>query len=101
MPRTLSGKVDRRALPEMAEAASETTQDVEPRTPVEEMLAGIWMQLLPVKRVATTDNFFQLGGHSLLAAQLLAHIRDNWKVHLPLRSLFDASSLSALAGQIE
>src|SRR5262249_367456 len=70
---------------------------VAPRTPVEEMLAGIWQELLHVERVGVTDNFFELGGHSLLATQVVSRLRSALAVDIPLRSLFEQPAGAGLA----
>ncbi|MFN2416202.1 MAG: amino acid adenylation domain-containing protein [Pyrinomonadaceae bacterium] len=98
LPRTLSGKVDRRALPRPEQARSERGAPyVAPRTPVEEALADIWGQVLGIKRVGVHDNFFVLGGHSLMATQLLSRIRGAFDVELPLRSLFEGPTVAEQA----
>jgi len=74
---------------------------VGPRTPGKEILAGIWSQLLNLKKVGIHDNFFDLGRHSLLIAQLLAKVRESFQVELPLRVLFEAPSVASLAEKIE
>jgi amino acid adenylation domain-containing protein len=77
LPLTPNGKIDRRALPvpDTSRPFGEGAY-VAPQTPVEEMLAGIWAQVLEVKQVSIHDNFFDLGGHSLLATQLISRLRD-------------------------
>jgi amino acid adenylation domain-containing protein len=98
LPRTISGKVDRRALPRPAdEHARRGAEYVAPRTPIEAELAAIWCQVLNVERVSVEHNFFELGGHSLLATQLLARVRAAMQVELPLRSLFAAPTVAGLA----
>jgi acyl carrier protein len=102
LPLTASGKVDRRALP----APDWTREQVEqvyvaPRTPVEEMLAGIWSQILGAERVGIHDDFFELGGHSLLATRVMARVRDDFHMGLSLRSLFEAPTVAGLASLIE
>ncbi len=98
LPLTPSGKLDRRALPVPEQTRPELEEKlVAPRTPVEEVLAGIWAQVLGVGRVGIDDNFFELGGHSLLATRVVSRIRETFKVEVPLRSLFDAPTLSTLA----
>jgi amino acid adenylation domain-containing protein len=101
LPLTPNGKVDRAALPEPAEVATEADGPATPLTPVEELLAGIWARTLGVAEVRADDNFFELGGHSLLAAQVAARVRQSFPVELPLRSLFETPTLRALAAQLE
>jgi amino acid adenylation domain-containing protein/thioester reductase-like protein len=100
-PLTPNGKVDRRALPKPDLETVFLEKYVAPRTPVEEMLALLWAQVLKVEQVGIYDNFFELGGHSLLATQLVSRIRTSLKVELPLRSLFAASTITELAPFIQ
>jgi acyl carrier protein len=72
-----------------------------PRTLIEAKLAVIWAQVLGLKRVGINDDFFELGGHSLLATQVMARLHEAFRVELPLRSLFEAPTVAALAEQIE
>ena len=99
MPLTANGKVDRRALP--APEWSGSGQYVGPRTPVEELLAGIWADVLQVEQVGVYDNFFELGGHSLLATQVMSRVRAVFQIELPLRALFEEPCLEALAARVE
>jgi len=101
LPLTPSGKVDRRALPAPDLYSEITDKYVAPRTPIEELLAQIWAQVLKVEAVGIYDNFFELGGHSLLATQLVSRIRNILKVELPLRELFATATLGELALVIE
>ena len=94
LPLTPNGKIDRQALPAPSIAANFTDTLVGSRTPGEEILAGIWSQLLNLKKVGIHDNFFDLGGHSLLIAQLLAKVRESFQVELPLRVLFEAPTVA-------
>ncbi|WP_392535132.1 amino acid adenylation domain-containing protein [Nostoc sp. C117] len=100
MPLTPNGKVDRRALPAPDLHSERTEKYVAPRTPIEEMLAQIWSQVLKVEQVSIHDNFFELGGHSLLATQVLSRIRDRFKVQLPLHELFNTPTIAELAPSI-
>ncbi|HKU74233.1 MAG TPA: non-ribosomal peptide synthetase [Pyrinomonadaceae bacterium] len=97
LPRTISGKVDRRALPTPAQAQSEQQDLVAPRTPVEEEVARMWGELLGAERVSIHSNFFELGGHSLLATQLLSRVRASLGIQLPLRDLFAAPTIAGMA----
>ncbi|QMS92433.1 NcpB [Nostoc edaphicum CCNP1411] len=100
-PLTPNGKVDRRALPKPELDTALLEKYVAPRTPVEEMLALLWAQVLKVEQVGISDNFFELGGHSLLATQLVSRIRTSFKVELPLRELFAASTITELTPLIQ
>ncbi|NEQ48309.1 MAG: amino acid adenylation domain-containing protein [Leptolyngbya sp. SIOISBB] len=99
LPLTANGKVDRQALPapEMGRSRSEI---VLPRTPIEQLLCDIWVELLQVEQVGIHDNFFDLGGHSLLATRVMSRLRSRLQVELPLRDLFDAGTISRLAERI-
>ena len=101
LPLTPSGKVERRTLPVPDLHSEITDKYVAPRTPIEELLAQIWAQVLKVEAVGIYDNFFELGGHSLLATQLVSRIRNIFKVELPLRELFATATLGELALVIE
>ncbi|MBI3417727.1 MAG: amino acid adenylation domain-containing protein, partial [Verrucomicrobia bacterium] len=101
MPLTPNGKVDRRALPAPPSAGDDIAKEfIPPRTPVEELLAGIWSEVLKVKPVGRHDTFFELGGHSLLAAQIISRIRTTFAVELPMRTLFEKPGLADLAACI-
>ena len=97
LPLTPNRKVDRRALPAPDLYSEFKDKYVAPRTPIEEMLAQIWAQVLKVEQVGIHDNFFEIGGHSLLATQLVSRIRNIFKVELPLRGLFAAATVAQLA----
>jgi amino acid adenylation domain-containing protein/non-ribosomal peptide synthase protein (TIGR01720 family) len=97
LPLTPNGKTNYRALPPPDASAHAAEDYVAPRNALEEVLAGLWKDLLGVERVGVTDNFFTLGGHSLVAAQILAWIRQAFKVNITLRSLFAATTVEQLA----
>ncbi|MBV9108804.1 MAG: amino acid adenylation domain-containing protein, partial [Gemmatimonadetes bacterium] len=100
LPLTPNGKVDRDALPEpWGEASSE--DQVAPRTPVEEVLAAIWGEVLGRERVGANENFFALGGHSLLATRVISRIRAALGAEVPVRALFEAPTVAELAARIE
>jgi acyl carrier protein len=100
LPLTPNGKVDRRALPPPAFATSEENY-VPPRNDVEDVLAGLWSNLLSVPRVGIADSFFDLGGHSLLATRLVSRIREVFRVELPLRQLFETPTVAGLATALQ
>ncbi|HEV7518414.1 MAG TPA: condensation domain-containing protein, partial [Thermoanaerobaculia bacterium] len=95
LPRTLNGKVDRRALPRPPQRAE--PEAAPPQTPVEEMVAGIWEDLLGVDRIGRSDNLFELGAHSLLAMQFVSRLRRVLGFELPLRQLFQEPTVRGLA----
>jgi amino acid adenylation domain-containing protein len=95
MPLTPNGKVDRGQLQRM-EPGIEESSSSGPRTPIEEMLCGVWKEVLGVDRVGVDDNFFALGGHSLLAVQLISRLRDVFEVTLPLRKIFDCPTAAEM-----
>jgi amino acid adenylation domain-containing protein len=98
LPRTATGKIDRRALPapELSGTDAGGTY-VEPRTAVEKMLSELWSEVLGVERVGVRDNFFELGGHSLLATQLISRVREDFHVDVELRTLFEFPTVEGLA----
>ncbi len=102
LPLTPNGKADRRALlpPDGSGLGLEKTY-VAPRTPTEEMLARIWVQVLGVEQVGVADDFFELGGHSLLATRVVARVCDVFKVELPLRVIFETSTLAGFAQVVD
>jgi amino acid adenylation domain-containing protein len=105
LPRTLNGKVDRKALPALANAgdAGDTAVEPEPAgmSPVEELLAGILGQVLSREQVGRHDNFFEIGGHSLLAIRVLSRLRKSLRVELQLNELFETPTVAGLAPKVE
>ncbi|HEY0726768.1 MAG TPA: amino acid adenylation domain-containing protein, partial [Pyrinomonadaceae bacterium] len=100
LPLTPNGKVDRRALPAADDIKADSAHAA-PRTPVEELLAGIWIDVLKVERVSADDDFFELGGHSLLVTRLVSRAQAHFGVELPLKLFFEAPTLAAQAAQVE
>jgi amino acid adenylation domain-containing protein len=102
LPLTSNGKIDRKALPAPEQSRPELAKAfVAARNPLEEMLVGIWMEVLNLEQVGIYDNFFELGGHSLLATALVSRIRGAFQVELPLATLFESPTIAALAERIE
>ncbi|MCU0507750.1 MAG: amino acid adenylation domain-containing protein [Anaerolineae bacterium] len=103
MPLTPNAKIDRASLQRATLPAPDAGEDayVAPRTPTEEVLAGIWASLLGTARVGIEDNFFELGGHSLSATQLVSRVRNALDVELPLRALFETPTVAGLAATVD
>ena len=96
-PLTSSGKVDRRALPQPEALRPDLAKAfVAPRTAVEEVLAGIWADVLHVEKVGVYDDFFELGGHSLLATQVVSCAQQEYNVELPLYDVFREPTIARL-----
>ena len=101
MPLGANGKVDRAALPDPSDLASAESRFVAPRTPTEEAIAAIWMEVLKKDAISVTDDFIALGGHSLLAIRVLGKLSRRFGVRLPLRTLFDAPTVAQLAETVD
>ncbi|MCP4661295.1 MAG: AMP-binding protein, partial [bacterium] len=105
LPLTPNNKVDRAALgrqdlPELTGAEVETAF-VAPRTPTEEVMAGIWSRILQLEGVGVDHDFFELGGHSLLATQVISRVRETFQREIPLRQLFETPTVAGLAEVVE
>jgi acyl carrier protein len=100
IPLTRNGKVDRARLPE-PERQAEAYSHVGPHTVAEEVMAGIWTEVLRLERVGVEDNFFQLGGHSLLATRLMSRVREAFGIEAPLRELFEHPTVAGLSARLE
>ena len=102
LPLTVNGKINYQALPTIEEIRETIKREfVAPRTPTEELLAGIWAEVLGLKQVSVHENFFELGGHSLLATQIISRVRDLLHVDLPLRIMFESPTVADLAQSIQ
>ncbi|HKV91322.1 MAG TPA: amino acid adenylation domain-containing protein, partial [Candidatus Angelobacter sp.] len=102
LPMTPSGKVDRRQLQAMQDDLTSVQSGyVAPRTAVEEILCGVWEEVLKTGRVGVNDNFFERGGHSLLGMQMVSRLRTIFSVDLPLRDLFNLPTVAGLAATLD
>jgi amino acid adenylation domain-containing protein len=102
LPLTPNGKVDRKALaaPQPGHEAGRQSYEAA-RNPLEEVVAGIFTEVLRVERVGVNDNFFELGGHSLLATKVTSRVRRNFAVEVELAVFFEEPTVRALSRRIE
>ncbi|ARU62958.1 hypothetical protein CBW65_19700 [Tumebacillus avium] len=97
VPLTPNRKIDRKALPSPDGLRPELNESyVAPRTATEELMAGIFRDVLKVERIGIHDHFFDMGGHSLLATQMISRIRQVFGMELPVRALFEAATVASL-----
>jgi amino acid adenylation domain-containing protein len=98
LPMTPNGKIDRRSLPPIErEHLPRKAEYIAPRTPTEETLAGIWMEIFGIDRVGVRDNFFDMGGHSLSVVRLLARVGEATGCNVPLAAFFGSPTIEELA----
>ncbi|TPG85648.1 amino acid adenylation domain-containing protein [Brevibacillus laterosporus] len=100
MPLTQNGKIDRKALPEPEGNLMTGAEYEAPRNAVEEILVGIWSELLSVESMGINDNFFELGGHSLKAAHLISKIHKHFQVEMPLKEFFQIPTIKGISQYI-
>ena len=101
LPLNANGKLDRKALPTLEIGQLHSQDYLAPRNELEATLAAIWAEVLKVERVGVQDNFFELGGHSLLATQIASRVQKTLQRDVPLRAMFECSTVAALAEYIE
>ncbi|TCP59170.1 amino acid adenylation domain-containing protein [Tumebacillus sp. BK434] len=100
-PLSPNGKVDRKRLPAPEQSLGSKQEFVAPRNETEAKLAAIWQELLGIEQVGVQDSFFEIGGHSLIATRMAAVIQAQFGIHVPLKQLFEAVTISELATLIE
>jgi amino acid adenylation domain-containing protein len=103
-PLTPSGKIWRRALPDPDVTSSRTAREAGRQPPqggTEERVSAAWTAVLGIEHPGRQDGFFESGGHSLLATQLVSRLREEFRVELPLRSVFEAQTIAGIAAAIE
>jgi amino acid adenylation domain-containing protein/FkbM family methyltransferase len=100
-PTLPNGKVNRLALPPVEAPQDSLQPSATPRTPTEELVAGLWAKALGLERMGLYDNFFDLGGHSLLSTQVISRLREVFQVEIPLRAIFEDPNVAGLAKRIE
>ncbi|NCE86016.1 non-ribosomal peptide synthetase [Pseudomonas sp. Q1] len=101
LPLNANGKLDRKALPALDIGQLHSQDYLAPRNALETTLAGIWAEVLKVERVGVQDNFFELGGHSLLATQIASRVQKTLQRDVPLRAMFECSTVAELAEYID
>lgn len=101
LPLNANGKLDRKALPALEIGQLHSQDYLAPRSELEQTLAAIWAEVLKVERVGVQDNFFELGGHSLLATQIASRVQKTLQRNVPLRAMFECSTVEELAQYID
>ncbi|USW94477.1 non-ribosomal peptide synthetase [Pseudomonas proteolytica] len=101
LPLNANGKLDRNALPALEIGQLHNQDYLAPRSELEQTLATIWAEVLKVEQVGVLDNFFELGGHSLLATQIASRVQKTLQQDVPLRAMFECSTVAQLAAYIE
>jgi amino acid adenylation domain-containing protein len=100
LPLLPNGKTDRVALAALAQTRPEGAYAA-PRNHVEKVIAKIWSEVLDRKEIGVHDNFFELGGHSLIATTVISRLRTAFDIELPLRTIFEHSTVAELAGFVQ
>ncbi len=97
LPLMPNGKINRAALPDPQSQPETDEAFIAPSTPLEELLASAWRQVLNIERIGVHDDFFDLGGHSLLAAKVVSLVRNDLDVHFTMVDVFQAPTIAGLA----
>lgn len=102
MPLTTNGKIDKKALEQLAQQQEATDKPFEePIGPLQKTLAAIWSEVLRIDRIGTTDNFFEIGGNSIRLIQVLNRIKKELEINIPLTTAFTYPTIKALADKIK
>jgi acyl carrier protein len=102
LPLTPNGKIDRAALPAPEKMRPALPEEfIAPKTPVENLIAEIWCEVLDIDQVGLNDNFFKLGGHSLLATKVATRLREAFQQEISLGKMFEAPTVAEIAALIE
>jgi acyl carrier protein len=101
LPKTSTGKVDRRVLAEQIRAANAPEPPDAPLTEIQQQIAAVWITVLDVERVRLHDNFFNLGGHSLMATQVVSRVRQQLDADLSIVDLFSCPTLATFTERVE
>jgi amino acid adenylation domain-containing protein len=101
MPLSPAGKVDIKALPAPADGVRETARFRAPGSELEQRIAAVWAEFLNEVRIGADDSFFDIGGRSLTAIQVLARLRADFGIELPMQTFFNAPTVAALADAVE
>lgn len=97
LPLMPNGKINRKALPALANFSEKQNREfIEPDNALESVVAKIWAELLEIDRVSVNDNFFELGGHSIMATRVVSRIYENFDVQLAIRHMFDSPTVRGL-----
>lgn len=99
LPLSPNGKVDRKALPPPSVECNR--ERIFPRTPIEEMIAGVWTDILGIREISVNDSFHELGGHSLHATRIVSRLSSTLDVEISLGVLFAKGTVAALAQYVE
>jgi acyl carrier protein len=102
LPLTVNGKVDRKALRNLADFSKKQNADyVAPETEFEKIISEIWSEVLQIEKIGVHDNFLELGGNSLAAIRIATRVNDSFELDLPLNTVFESPTVSRLSQQIE
>src|SRR5439155_12167021 len=102
MPLSANGKIDRRKLAGVEGVIEESEERKErARTQVEEVVAGIWSEVLRAGQIGIDDNFFELGGHSLLATQVISRVRNIFAIDIALKAFFEEPTIRGLSARVD